>query len=67
MPIYFCHGCQDDLIPLAEGKALYEAHNGPKWQWWVQGATHYDVRQRNNQEYLARLSGFMVDRLAENR
>jgi alpha-beta hydrolase superfamily lysophospholipase len=65
IPIYFCHGREDELIPLAEGKALYDAYAGPKWHWWVQGATHHDVRQRNRDEYLRRLQTFLEDRLAE--
>jgi uncharacterized protein len=58
-PIYFCHGRRDELIPLSEAEALYQAYDGPKWAWWVDGANHYNVRQRNNGEYLRRLRSFL--------
>jgi fermentation-respiration switch protein FrsA (DUF1100 family) len=60
VPIYFCHGEKDELVPLVEGKALEGAYGGPKWHWWVQEATHYDVRQRNRDEYLARFRAFLA-------
>jgi pimeloyl-ACP methyl ester carboxylesterase len=62
-PIYFCHGRQDELIPLTEAEALYQSYDGPKWAWWVDGADHYNVRQRNNQEYLSRLRSFLESQL----
>jgi pimeloyl-ACP methyl ester carboxylesterase len=62
-PIFFCHGVEDELVPLAEGKALFDAYAGPKGHWWVRGASHYDVRQRNRDEYLHRLQTFLEGRL----
>jgi fermentation-respiration switch protein FrsA (DUF1100 family) len=66
VPIHFCHGCKDELVPVAEGKRLYESDVGPKRCWWVANATHYNVRQRNQQEYLSRLRSFFVDCLRES-
>ncbi len=59
VPIYFCHAGNDELIPLEDGLALFESYTGPKASWWVEGATHYDVRQRNHEEYLRRLRAFL--------
>jgi alpha-beta hydrolase superfamily lysophospholipase len=59
VPIFFCHGEKDELVPVAEGQALCESYAGPKDHWWVAGASHYDVRQRNKTEYLGRLRVFM--------
>lgn len=64
VPIYFCHAREDGLIPLAEGEALYAAYTGAKRKWWVEGATHYNVRQRNREEYLQRLRSFFEDCLS---
>jgi pimeloyl-ACP methyl ester carboxylesterase len=61
VPICFCHAREDELVPLSEGEELYAAYAGPKWCWWVEGATHYDVRQQNREEYLGRLRGFVED------
>lgn len=58
-PIFFCHAVDDELIPLDQGLTLYSAYRGPRECWWVPGASHYDVRQRNHEEYLQRLRGFL--------
>lgn len=65
VPVYFCHGRKDELVPFSEGQSLYAAHPGPKWYWGVENASHYNVRQRNSKEYLARLRSFIEDRLRE--
>jgi alpha-beta hydrolase superfamily lysophospholipase len=67
VPIYFVHGQQDELVPFADGQALYATYGGPKWHWWVENASHYDVRQRHREEYLRRFRGFLEDRLADIR
>jgi uncharacterized protein len=61
VPIFFCHGTEDELAPLTDGKALYAAYTGPKDHWWVPGASHYDLRQRNREEYLRRFRSFVED------
>jgi fermentation-respiration switch protein FrsA (DUF1100 family) len=38
VPIFFCHGTMDELVPIADGQALYASYTGPREQWWVQGA-----------------------------
>jgi alpha-beta hydrolase superfamily lysophospholipase len=65
VPIYFCHARDDQLIPFAEARALYEHYQGPKHCWWVEHATHYDVRQRHQEEYLRRLRAFVDGCLQE--
>jgi alpha-beta hydrolase superfamily lysophospholipase len=67
IPIYFVHGQRDALVPFADGQALYAAYTGPKWHWWVENATHYNVRQSHREEYLQRLWAFLEDRLAASR
>jgi alpha-beta hydrolase superfamily lysophospholipase len=63
VPICFCHGTADDLVPFAQAQALFDAYTGPKWHYWVEGATHYNVRQKDNDRYLQRLQDFLEDRL----
>jgi alpha-beta hydrolase superfamily lysophospholipase len=65
VPIYFCHGMEDELIPFADGQALYEAYTGPKWHYWVENASHDSVRQRAPTEYWRRLCAFFEAMLAE--
>jgi pimeloyl-ACP methyl ester carboxylesterase len=59
IPIYFCHGVDDELVPFTEGEKLYESYAGPKWNYWVADANHYDLRRRNKEEYLFRLREFL--------
>jgi pimeloyl-ACP methyl ester carboxylesterase len=59
VPICFCHGEHDELVPFDEGKALYTSYAGPKWHYWAEGATHYNVRQEAREEYLRRLRTFL--------
>ncbi len=65
-PIFFCHAERDELVPLTDGQALNAAYAGPKDHWWVAGASHYNVRQRNREEYLRRLRGFLEACLARH-
>jgi alpha-beta hydrolase superfamily lysophospholipase len=65
VPIYFCHAMQDELVPFREGVALFDGYAGPKRHWWVANATHYDVRQHNHEEYLARLRTFLEELLSD--
>jgi alpha-beta hydrolase superfamily lysophospholipase len=63
-PVFFCHGARDGLVPLGEGQALHDAYPGPKEHWWVEGASHYNVRSREREQYLRRLRGFLAGCLA---
>jgi fermentation-respiration switch protein FrsA (DUF1100 family) len=62
VPICFCHGRCDELVPFAQAELLYEAHPGPKDRYWPEGGDHYNLRRRR-EEYLGRLRGFLERRL----
>jgi pimeloyl-ACP methyl ester carboxylesterase len=64
VPIHFCHGMRDGLIPVSEGMELYASYAGPRDCWWAENATHYDVRKRNADEYRRRLRAFVDKCLA---
>ncbi|HUP65933.1 MAG TPA: alpha/beta hydrolase [Thermoanaerobaculia bacterium] len=42
-PVLIIHAMNDEIIPLAHGRRLYEAAPGPKRRLWVEGAHHNDV------------------------
>ena len=63
VPIHFCHGLDDKLVPFSEGKRLYDCYDGPKACYWVEAANHYDLRRRNKNEYLNRLGRFLAESL----
>jgi len=66
-PVFFCHGEDDQLVPIAEGRELYDAYAGPKSCWWVKGAAHYNIRQRNPEEYRHQLRSFVENCLSAGR
>lgn len=43
VPILILHGTQDEVIPLWQGQALFNAAAGPKQALWVEGAGHNDL------------------------
>ncbi|MBL8800159.1 MAG: alpha/beta fold hydrolase [Planctomycetia bacterium] len=63
VPVFFCHGSEDGLIPIAQGHALYERYAGPKQCYWVEGAHHGSVSTVGGEEYMRRLKEFFEERL----
>jgi len=41
-PVLVMHGVEDDIVPIAHGRRLYEAAPEPKRFLWVEGAGHND-------------------------
>jgi alpha-beta hydrolase superfamily lysophospholipase len=66
VPIYFCHGRRDELVPFDEAEDLYKSYEGPKWHFWVNEGNHYNLRQVARDEYLERLRSFLEERLTES-
>jgi len=66
VPVCFCHGTEDSLIPLVQGQALYDAYAGPKQCYWVEGAGHGSVSTVAGAEYSRRLKAFFSERLRED-
>jgi fermentation-respiration switch protein FrsA (DUF1100 family) len=63
VPICFCHGKRDELVPFEEAEDLYESYRGPKWHYWVEVGNHYNLRQVAREEYLERLRDFLEERM----
>jgi len=66
VPIFFCHGTRDELVPIGQAGLLYDRYRGSKQCWWVEGASHYNVRQHNQNEYHRRLATFVQSCLANH-
>lgn len=45
-PLLWLHGTQDRVIPIAEGRALYDAYGGPKQKMVFEGGQHNDLWYR---------------------
>ena len=60
------HGDRDEIIPFAQGRAVFEAANQPKWFWQVRGAMHNDLLYVAGREYVPRLQEFYSHLLASH-
>lgn len=58
-PVLVAHGERDEVIPLAQGRALYEAAREPKRQIVVPGAGHNDLVAKGGRAYLDALAEFI--------
>jgi fermentation-respiration switch protein FrsA (DUF1100 family) len=58
-PVMVIHGDADDLIPVGEGRGLYEAAPGRKDIFLVPGAGHNDVSMVAGPDYTRRISAFL--------
>lgn len=65
IPLLIIHGTGDELIPVEEGKALFEAAVAPKDIYLVEGAGHNNVSQVAGVEYALRLRQWL-DSLEES-
>jgi len=50
-PVLVIHGTNDELIPVEEGKALFDKANEPKQLYLVEGAGHNDVSMVAGESY----------------
>ena len=50
-PLLIIHGAQDDMVPVAQGRALFEAANQPKTFRMLPGAAHNDTHINGGQGY----------------
>jgi uncharacterized protein len=58
VPVLIAHGDPDPVIPVAQGRQLYEAANAPKTLLIYPGAGH-NVQGAMGEEYLAAVSAFI--------
>jgi len=57
-PKLFLHGDRDEIVPLRLGQKLFEAAQGRKEFWIVEGAGHNDILDRAGPRYRQRLAEF---------
>lgn len=52
VPMVWLHGTNDNVIPIAEGRALFDGYNGPKTDHIIQGGGHNDVWFRGGDQVI---------------
>ncbi|MCH8297368.1 MAG: alpha/beta hydrolase [Chloroflexi bacterium] len=63
VPLLVLHGDLDDIVPISQGRKLYEAANQPKRFQTLEGAAHNDTFQVSPEQYWGTIESF----IAENR
>ena len=58
-PLLSIHGERDGIVPIALGRALFDAARQPKEFWAVQEASHGDLADVAGEQYSARLGAFL--------
>ena len=59
LPLLVLHGDRDGIVPFSMGKTLFEAANGPKAFYVIQGAGHNDTYAAGGEAYFQRLDAFI--------
>jgi uncharacterized protein len=62
-PVFFVHGQDDSIVPVAMSRKLFEAAREPKTLWIVPGAGHLEVQRVAGAEYRRRLANFFDEAL----
>ncbi len=60
-PVLVVHGDRDDIVPFAQGRAVFEAAREPKEFYTIPGARHNDTYIAGGDAYFAALKNF-IDR-----
>jgi len=57
-PVLVIHGKRDSIVPFWHGETLYRKAQGPKMNYWVEGADHNDLKFVAGEEYWKVLDRF---------
>ncbi|HEV2706459.1 MAG TPA: alpha/beta hydrolase [Pyrinomonadaceae bacterium] len=64
-PVMVAHGARDEIIPAAQGRALYEAAREPKKLVMVEGAGHNNLVATGGNAYLDALAQFVRESVGQ--
>lgn len=59
VPLLILHGDRDSIVPLEQGKRLFDAANEPKTFFVIQGAGHNDILGHGDERYHETVRGFI--------
>ena len=52
VPFVWTHGTKDDVIPLAQGRQLYDSYQGPKTHLIIEGGQHTNLWRNGAREFV---------------
>ena len=67
VPVLVLHGDQDKIVPLSQGRKLYEAANEPKRFQVLEGAAHNDTYEVGGEKYWRTIETFIADHRIEGK
>ena len=59
-PLLVLHGDEDDLVPISQGRKLYEAANQPKRFQTLDGAAHNNTHEVNPDQFWGAINEFLA-------
>ncbi len=65
VPIYFCHNKSDRLTEIDEAQEVYDAYQGPKWNYWIDDSPANGLSKSAHDHYFRRMRQFFERRLSE--
>ena len=60
-PVFVAHGARDEIIPVGQGRSLFEAAPEPKRLRVIEGAGHNDLSIVGGEQYIDSLAQFIRD------
>lgn len=63
IPLCFCHGKLDNLIPFRQAETLFADYAGPKSCYWLDEGTHGNLPAEGGDAYFVRFRGFFEEQL----
>jgi fermentation-respiration switch protein FrsA (DUF1100 family) len=63
-PVFFIHGDQDTIVPMAMSQELYQKAKEPKKLWIVPGANHLESRKKAGAQYEQAVADFFTAALS---
>ncbi|HLM57911.1 MAG TPA: alpha/beta hydrolase [Pyrinomonadaceae bacterium] len=65
-PVLVAHGSRDEVIPVSQGRALYDAAREPKRLQIIEGAGHNDLSNVGGEKYIDSLAEFVRQSVGKN-
>lgn len=62
MPIFYIHGTNDPIVPYEMSQELYQASEGEKELWLVEGAGHHDIGEITGKTYQQKVWDFIMEK-----
>jgi fermentation-respiration switch protein FrsA (DUF1100 family) len=63
VPLLVVHGARDEVVPLAQGRLLYQSAGQPKTLFEVKAGRHGDALSANDGQFRKRMLAWLAENL----